>query len=110
MKVIIPVAGIGSRLRPHTHTQPKALVPVAGKAILSHIIDNLIEAGIIDFIFILGYMGNKVEDYIKAYYPNLKKQFIIQEPREGIGHAVWLAKDFVEDDVLIVLGDTVFDV
>jgi glucose-1-phosphate thymidylyltransferase len=53
MKVIIPVAGIGSRLRPHTHTQPKALVPVAGKPILSHIVDNLINAGIRDFIFIL---------------------------------------------------------
>jgi glucose-1-phosphate thymidylyltransferase len=110
LKVIIPVAGIGSRLRPHTHTQPKALVPVAGKAILSHIIDNLTEAGINDFIFILGYLGDKVEDYIKAYYPNLNKQIIIQQPREGIGHAVWLAKDLVADDVLIVLGDTVFDV
>jgi len=110
LKVIIPVAGIGSRLRPHTHTQPKALVPVAGKAILSHIIDNLTDAGINDFIFILGYLGDKVEDYIKAHYPHLNKQIIIQQPREGIGHAVWLAKDLVRDDVLIVLGDTVFDV
>src|SRR6185295_11455153 len=101
MKVIIPVAGIGSRLRPHTHTQPKALVPVAGKAMLSHIIDNLVEAGIGDFIFIVGYMGNKVEDYIKSHYPHLKKEFIIQEPREGIGHAVWLARELISEDVLI---------
>ena len=51
MKAIIPVAGIGSRLRPHTHTQPKALVPVAGKPILAHIVDSLIKEGVEDFIF-----------------------------------------------------------
>lgn len=112
LKVIIPVAGIGSRLRPHTHTQPKALVPVAGKPILSHIVDNLINAGINDFIFILGYLGDKVESYIKSQYPAIKSSFILQEPREGTGHAVWLAKEFIEqgDALLIALGDTVFDI
>ena len=65
MKIIIPVAGIGSKLRPHTHTQPKALVPVAGKPILSHIVDYLIEGGNKEFIFIIGYLGDKIEDYVK---------------------------------------------
>ncbi len=112
MKVIIPVAGIGSRLRPHTHTQPKALVPVAGKPILSHIVDNLINAGIKDFIFILGYLGDKIEDYIKTCYPDIQAKFIVQEPREGTGQAVWLARDFIsqDDDIIIALGDTVFDI
>jgi glucose-1-phosphate thymidylyltransferase len=112
MKVIIPVAGIGSKLRPHTHTQPKALVPVAGKPILSHIVDNLIEAGIREFIFIVGYLGNKVEDYIKTHYPGIETRFILQEPREGTGHAVWLARNLIEDkdEVIIALGDTIFDV
>src|SRR4051812_27475578 len=112
MKAIIPVAGIGSKLRPHTHTQPKALVPVAGKAILSHIVDNLIAAGCSDFIFIVGYLGDKVELYIRERYPKLQARFIIQEPREGIGHAVWLARHEISehDELLIALGDTVFDV
>src|SRR5688500_8214468 len=112
MKVIIPVAGIGTRLRPHTHTQPKALMPVAGKPILSHIIDNLQKQGFNDFIFITGYLGEKIEWYIKDKYPLLKSKFIIQEPREGIGHAVWLAKDLItkDEELLIVLGDTIFDV
>ena len=92
MKIIIPVAGIGSKLRPHTHTQPKALVPVAGKPILSHIVDYLIAGGFNEFIFIIGYLGDKVEDYVKSKYPKLKASFIIQEPREGTGHAVWLAR------------------
>ncbi|MCX6292494.1 MAG: sugar phosphate nucleotidyltransferase [Bacteroidetes bacterium] len=112
MKAIIPVAGIGSRLRPHTHTQPKALVPVAGKPILAHIVDNLIKAGIREFIFIVGYLGDKIEDYVKSNYPGIEKKFVLQEPREGIGHAVWLAKDHLAegDEIVIALGDTVFDI
>lgn len=111
-KVIIPVAGIGSKLRPHTHTQPKALVPVAGKPILSHIVDNLIEAGMREFIFIVGYLGNKVEEYIRTTYPGIHKTFIVQEPREGTGHAVWLARHLIHDsdELIIALGDTIFDV
>ena len=69
MKAIIPVAGIGSRLKPHTNTQPKALIPVAGKPLLAHIIDNLQSAGITEFIFIIGYMGDKVENFITKNYP-----------------------------------------
>jgi len=111
MKIIIPVAGIGSKLRPHTHTQPKALVPVAGKPILSHIVDYLVTGGYDDFIFIIGYLGDKIEDYVKTKYPNLKSTFIIQEPREGTGHAVWLAREKVnaDDELLILLGDTIID-
>src|SRR4051812_19009590 len=112
MKAVIPVAGIGSRLRPHTHTQPKALVPVAGKPILSHIIDTLVKAGFDDFVFIIGYLGEKIEWFIKEKYSHIKSSFVIQAPREGIGHAVWLARDLIgpDDELLIVLGDTIFDI
>ena len=111
MKIIIPVAGIGSKLRPHTHTQPKALVPVAGKPILSHIVDHLVNSGFNDFIFIIGYLGDKIEEYIKSKYPKLNTSFIVQEPREGTGHAVWLAREKVmgDDELLIALGDTIVD-
>lgn len=111
MKIIIPVAGIGSKLRPHTHTQPKALVPVAGKAILAHIVDYFVDAGYDEFVFVIGYLGDKIESFIKLKYPQLKSSFVIQEPRQGSGHAVWMAKDKVDakDEMLIVLGDTITD-
>ncbi|MEO8149192.1 MAG: sugar phosphate nucleotidyltransferase [Bacteroidia bacterium] len=111
MKVIIPVAGIGTKLRPHTHTQPKALVPVAGKAILSHIVDYLITSGFNEFIFIIGYLGEKIESHVKEKYPKLKASFVLQEPREGTGHAVWTAREKVNEgeDVFIVFGDTIFE-
>lgn len=112
MKAIIPVAGIGSRLRPHTHTQPKALIPVAGKPILAHILDNLIEAGFNDFVFIIGYMGDKIENYISQHYPDVKSEYVIQTMGKGIGYAIWLARDHVnaDEEIFIVLGDTIFDV
>ncbi|TAE67427.1 MAG: glucose-1-phosphate thymidylyltransferase [Bacteroidetes bacterium] len=110
MKVIIPVAGAGTRLRPHTHTQPKVLVPVAGKPILGHIIDYLIEGGITDFVFILGYLGDKIEEFvINNYQHKINIDCIEQEPREGSAHAIWVAKDVLkeEEEFLIFFGDSI---
>lgn len=112
MKAIIPVAGIGSRLRPHTHTQPKSLIPVAGKPILGHIMDKLTAAGINDFVFIIGYLGDKLEQYIKENYPKCNSSFVIQTVGKGTGHAIWLARDLMPDneELFIVFGDTIFEV
>ena len=108
MKAIIPVAGAGTKLRPHTYTQPKALIPLAGKTILSIIVDQLQEAGINDFIFIVGYLGDKIKDYVDEKYPNLHSHFINQNERQGIGHAIQLTRNIVGDDeMFIVLGDTI---
>ncbi len=110
MKAFIPVAGIGSRLRPHTHTQPKALIPVAGKPILGHIVDGLVEEGIDEIVFIIGYLGDKIESYITQAYPKVKTHFVMQTTGKGIGHAIWLAREFLlEEPVLIALGDTITD-
>jgi glucose-1-phosphate thymidylyltransferase len=110
MKAIIPVAGLGSRLRPHTHTQPKSLIPVAGKPILAHIVDDLIEQGFKEFIFIIGYLGDKIEKYITKNYPNITPFFVVQTKGKGTAHAIWLAKDLLDNDDLlfIVLGDTIY--
>ncbi len=111
MKAVIPVAGIGTRLRPHTHTQPKALIPIAGKPIIGHIIDTLVQAGIKEYVFIIGYMGDKIENYITKNYPNINSHFVIQTTGKGTGHAIWLAKEQLQnDELLIVLGDTIADV
>ena len=108
MKAIIPVAGAGTRLRPHTYTQPKALIPLAGKTILSIIVDQLAAAGINEFVFIIGYLGDKIKDYVLQHYPHLQCHFIVQNERLGLGHAIYLTKDVVgNDEVLIVLGDTI---
>lgn len=108
MKAIIPVAGAGTKLRPHTYTQPKALIPIAGKTVLSIIVEQLQDAGVHEFIFITGYLGEKIQDYIKDTFPTINSTFVNQGERQGLGHAILLTKEAVQnDEVMIVLGDTI---
>ncbi len=108
MKAIIPVAGAGTKLRPQSYTQPKALIPLAGKTVISIIIDQLRQAGINEIIFIVGYLGEKIQDYVKSKYPDLKAHYVHQVDRQGVGHAIRLTKNIVnQDEVFVVLGDTI---
>lgn len=108
MKVIIPVAGAGVDLRPHSYTQPKALIPLAGNTVLGIIVDQLKQVGLNEFIFVIGYLGEKIHHYISEKHPDIKAHFITQENRKGVGHAIYLTKEIVGDDeILITLGDTI---
>ena len=110
MRAIIPVAGVGSRLRPHTYTLPKVLLNVGGKPIVGHILDRIIENGFDEATIIVGYLGEKIKEYIVKNY-SIKVDFVEQEERLGLGHAIYLARHTVsQDPILIILGDTVFDV
>ena len=109
MKVIIPVAGVGTRLRPHTHTAPKPLLHVAGKPILGHILDELNDLAPEQVVFVVGHMGDQIIDYVKSQY-DFETTFIEQTELAGLGHAVYLALEQTgETDVLILLGDTIID-
>lgn len=109
MKVIIPVAGAGAKLRPHTYTQPKPLIPLAGKTILSFIIDQFLEAGLNDFIFVIGYLGEKIKIFVEEHYPHINATFVVQDERSGTGHAIYLTKDYIEpgEEIIVVYGDTI---
>lgn len=110
MRAIIPVAGVGSRLRPHTYTVPKVLLNVGGKPIVGHILDRLIENGFDEATIVIGYLGDKIKDYVLQNY-TIRVDFVEQEERLGLGHAIYLARHTVSrDPILIILGDTVFDV
>ena len=109
MKAIIPVAGIGTRLRPHTHTAPKALLHVAGKPILGHILDGLIAFGIDEVVFVVGFLGEKIIDYVRSNY-KIRTSFITQKELHGLGWAIYLTREHIQDDpILIILGDTIFE-
>lgn len=111
MKAVIPVAGVGTKLRPLTYTQPKSLIPVAGKPIISIIIDQLRKAGIRDFVFIIGHLGEKIREFVESNYPDMASEFVEQTTRAGSGHAIWTAKEVLrgQDEVVIVFGDTITD-
>ncbi|MCB9473219.1 MAG: NTP transferase domain-containing protein [Candidatus Delongbacteria bacterium] len=108
MKAIIPVAGMGTRLRPLTLSQPKVLVPVAGRALLDWILDELQAAGLRQVVFITGWLGAKVQAHVERHWPDLDCRFIEQTSMLGLGHAVHLGLEDDDEDVLIVLGDTLF--
>ena len=112
MKAIIPVAGAGTRLRPLTYTQPKPLIPVAGKPIISYIIDRLIEVGIRDFVFVIGYLGEKIKNYVEESYPDITMEFVSQDVRLGSGHALWTARDKIgsAEEIVVFFGDVIIDV
>lgn len=106
-RVIIPVAGIGTRLWPHTFTVPKALISVAGKPILSHIVDPLVELKPREVIFVIGHLGGQIVDFVNNHY-RFKSTFVEQSALLGLGFAVNLALNHLDNSpVLVVLGDTI---
>ena len=111
MRAIIPVAGIGSRLKPHTYSTPKVLLNVGGKPIIAHIMEKLIEEGVDKATFVIGYLGDMIKEFIQNQYPDFQSDFIVQEEMEGLGHAIYTAiPTFDDDEIFIILGDTIFDV
>jgi glucose-1-phosphate thymidylyltransferase len=107
MKAIIPVAGIGKRLRPHTLNIPKALLNVAGKPILGHIVDSLLDMGVTELIPIIGYKGELIREYLRANY-HIPITFVEQTEQKGIAHAVSLARRHADQcELVIILGDTI---
>jgi glucose-1-phosphate thymidylyltransferase len=107
---IVPVAGVGTRLRPHTHSTPKALIHVAGRPILAHILDDLVAVGIQEIILVIGHMGDRIRRYVDARYQDgpIRVHYVEQAEAKGLGHAVHLAGKLARQrQVLIVLGDTI---
>ena len=103
MKAIIPVAGYGTRLEPHTLISQKCLLPVAGKPVLEHILDRLTEANVIDITLIIGHLGHQIIEFCSTY-KNVNFIFVEQTERLGLGHAVYKGLDNNDEPVLIVLG------
>ncbi len=109
MKVIIPLAGKGTRLRPHTLTTPKPLLHVAGKPILGHMLDAVVELGLKDVVFVVGPMRDQIEAYVAKNY-RISATYVEQGEPKGLGHAVYVTKNTVGDGpVLIIYGDTLFE-
>ena len=109
MKVIIPLAGKGTRLRPHTHLVPKPMMKVAGKPVMSYVLDDLKKLGIVEqVIYITGHLKEAVEKFAVQEW-DIPSVFVEQKVQDGTAGAVALAKKYVDQPVLIVFVDTIFD-
>jgi glucose-1-phosphate thymidylyltransferase len=111
MRAIIPVAGLGSRLKPHTFSTPKVLLNVGGKPILGHILDKLLEEDVHKATFVIGHLGEMIKSFVQDTYSDIDAEFVEQKEMEGLGHAIYTAiPTFDDDEIFIILGDTIFDV
>jgi glucose-1-phosphate thymidylyltransferase len=108
MQVIIPLAGKGTRLRPHTHLVPKPMLKVAGRPVMDYVMDRLQGLPVSELIFITGHLKEQVEAYATSRYP-IPSRFVEQKVQDGTAGAVDLARPFVKEDVLIIFVDTVFE-
>ncbi len=114
MKIIIPLAGFGKRMRPHTWSRAKPLLHVAGNTIIGHLLNlmsDLTEAPGNELIFVVGYKGDEIEAWLRAHYPHLTMHFVVQQEPLGQAHAIWVARHHIadEEDVLIAFGDGIVD-
>ena len=114
LKVFIPMAGWGTRMRPHTWSKPKPLVSVAGKTSLDHLMDmfaSLPEPADTEFIFIIGpYLGEQqIPPYVETHYPGLRAHHIVQAEMKGQSHALWLAREYMHGPMMMCFSDTLIE-
>lgn len=108
MRIIIPMAGLGTRLRPHTHTKPKPLLQVAGKTVLDHVLDRLQGLPIDEVVFIVGHLGEQIRQHVEARY-DFPARYVEQREPRGQADALLLAREHLVGSVFIVFVDTIFD-
>lgn len=111
MKIVIPTAGFGTRMRPHTWSKPKPLISVAGKPVLGHVLDMFSGLDDVEEVtLIVGYLGDQIEEYVKEFYPHLPARFIEQAELIGQSHAIWLAREGLEGPMIMTFVDTLIEV
>jgi glucose-1-phosphate thymidylyltransferase len=108
LQVVVPLAGLGTRLRPQTHFRPKPLLSVAGKPILGHIVDQLASVPVDEVIFITGHLGEQIERWAAEHCP-YPSRFVEQSELRGQAHAISLVGDMLDRPTLIVFADTIFE-
>ncbi len=104
----MPMAGLGTRLRPHTHSKAKPLLPVAGKPILAHLLDRLQGLDVEEYVFIVGHLGEQIEKYVEANY-DLPARFVLQAEPLGQAHALHLSREYIDSPFLLIFVDTIFE-
>ncbi|WP_173380080.1 sugar phosphate nucleotidyltransferase [Fibrobacter succinogenes] len=111
MKIVLPVAGNGLRLRPYTEDRPKCLLPLAGKTIIDWIVDDAIRLKPTETIFITGYKAEKIDEFLKSKPEWGAVRTVLQSDPQGLGEAISLSLPYINDDepLLIILGDTLFE-
>ncbi len=113
LKIVIPMAGWGTRMRPHTWSKPKPLIGVAGKPSFDHLMDmfkTLPEPDNTEYVFIIGpFLGEQIPVYVKKHYPHVNAHYVVQEEMKGQSHTIWLARHLLSGPTIVVFSDTLLE-
>lgn len=114
LKVVIPMAGWGTRMRPHTWSKPKPLVNVAGKTSFEHLMDlfdTLPEPNRTEYVFIVGpYLGEmQIPAFVEEHYPDISAHFVVQGEMKGQSHALYLARQYLTGPMVMLFSDTLIE-
>jgi glucose-1-phosphate thymidylyltransferase len=113
LKIVVPMAGWGTRMRPHTWSKPKPLVSVAGKTSFDHLMDmfqSVPDPKKTEYIFIIGpFLGEQIPVYVQKNYPDIEAHYVVQEEMKGQSHALWLARHLLRGPTIVVFSDTLLE-
>jgi glucose-1-phosphate thymidylyltransferase len=112
IKIVLPIAGLGTRLRPHTLFRPKPLISLAGKTILDFVLEKfstIPKSVKVEYVFIVGNMGEQIKDYMDKYYPELNVVYFTQKEMRGQSDAMYIAREVISGPIIISFGDTIND-
>lgn len=113
LKIAIPMAGLGTRLRPHTWSKPKALLHLAGKTVLDYVLEQFVtlpDPDDVEYVFIVGlYQADQVKAFMEQNYPQKKASYPVQEVMRGQSDALWQARHCLSGPMLMVFADTLVD-
>ena len=112
LTIVIPMAGLGTRLRPHTWSKPKPLVALAGRTVLDYVLDtfkSVPDTEEVEFVFILGLMGEQVKEHMRHHHPKVKVHYVVQAEMRGQSDALYLARQYLNGPIIMAFADTLIE-
>jgi dTDP-glucose pyrophosphorylase len=104
---VVPAAGKGTRLRPFTETKPKGMVDVAGRPLLTHVFETLLDSGVDELVVIVGYQAGTIVDYFGDTFENVPITYVHQREQRGLGHAILQTAPHIDESFIVLNGDNI---